>query len=362
MKFINRLKKLYKKYERVLIPGVLIIGVAADFITFRTISIKSAFIILALYWLAAGISIAFIQHKKHFGLNEEKTFIKYYKVLAPLIIQFTFGATLSASFIFYWFSGTLSISWPFMLTIAFLMVANEAFREHYMRPPVQLSVYYFITFSLLSLMLPYIFKSISVYIFILSGALSLIIFIPFLYFLTKRFKNIRRKSKTLFASVIAIFATMNALYFTNLIPPIPLSLTEAGVYYNIVRKGSDYIITAEKEPFINKLIPGQKIDWHKNDPLFIYSAIFAPFNLNTTIVHKWQKFNSDNKKWETVDNLSFEIYGGKPGGYRGYSVKYQLSEGLWRVNIQTMRGQVIGRIKFRIKETSDPLKKVQIIK
>ena len=48
------LKRFYEKHERLLVPGVLIIGVIFDFITFRTISIKTAFILLGFYAIVAG--------------------------------------------------------------------------------------------------------------------------------------------------------------------------------------------------------------------------------------------------------------------------------------------------------------------
>ena len=362
MQFISKLKRFYKRNERVLIPGVLIVGVAADFITFRVISIRSAFIVLAVYWLIAGITIVFIQHHKTEGIDESNVILRYYKVLAPLIIQFTFGATLSASFIFYWFSGALSISWPFMLLIAFLMIANEAFREYYMKPVVQISVYYFITFSMLTLMLPYLFNSISAWIFVLSGLLSLVIAFLYLRILTSKFDQIKYRQPVIQTTVLTIFLLMNLLYFTNFIPPIPLSLTEAGVYHNIIRSKGTYILETERQNFFQRLMPGETIHLTDGGSAYIYSSIFAPLDLNTTVIHEWQYFDSSKKRWITSDRLSFNIYGGREGGYRGYSKKSTLSEGLWRVNIQTQRGQIIGRLKFRINYANEEIETIELSK
>lgn len=350
MLFVTKLKRWYKRNERVLIPSMLIAGVIVDFITFRTIQISAAFIILIVYWCIAGGTILFI-HSHSSESTDQNIVARYYRVLAPLVIQFTFGATLSASFIFYWFSGSFSVSWPFMFVLAFLMIANEAFREYYMRPVIQISVYYFITLSLLSLMLPYLFNSISAWIFVLGGALSLTVGYGYLRIATRYVSKIRLIDRRLKVIGLIIFMLMNLLYFTNLIPPIPLSLTEAGAYHNVERSNGNYILEEEVQNIFEKLIPGETIHIVEGKPVYVYSAIFAPFDLNTRIVHEWQHFDSGSKTWDTKDELGFTIYGGRDEGYRGYSQKSSLEEGFWRVNVQTQRGQTIGVIRFKVRFT-----------
>ncbi len=362
MLFLTKLKRWYKRNERVLIPTMLILGVIVDFVTFRTIKISSAFIVLIVYWFIAGGTIIFMHRNGSIETTDRNIVTRYYRVLAPLIIQFTFGATLSASFIFYWFSGSFSVSWPFMFLIAFLMIANEAFRKYYMRPVIQISVYYFITLSLLTLMLPYLFNSISAWIFVLGGILSLLIGYGYLRFAVDRVSKLRPVAKKLKIIALIIFGLMNLLYFTNLIPPIPLSLTEGGVYHSVSRSNGNYILEAESQNIFEKIIPGETIHVEEGQSVYVYSAIFAPFDLNTQIVHEWQHFDSDSKRWITKDELSFQIYGGRDEGYRGYSRKSQLSEGFWRVNVQTERGQTIGVIRFKIRFTDDNVNTIKVIK
>jgi len=329
---------------------MLVLGVFVDFVTFRTISIQSTFVLLLIYWLIAGATITYIQWQK--TKNQQifqKTLEKYYNVFSPLVIQFTFGALLSASLIFYWFSGILSISWPIIFLIAFLMIANEAFRAQYLRPVVQISVYYFVTFSLFSLILPYVFNSISPWIFLLSGILSLAIMSVFVAFILLRYSHIKERAHKITVAIVGIFVFMNVMYFSNLIPPIPLSLIDAGVYQSISRFKDDYVAREEAHTIFEKIVPGMTVHITAGSSLAVFSSIFAPFDFETQIVHEWQYFDGVHNKWVTVDKLPFSLYGGRENGYRGYSTKYNLYEGLWRVNVQTNRGQILGRVRFRIK-------------
>lgn len=360
MVFIKRLTNWYKHNERVLIPAALVVGVIVDFITFRSIKVSSAFIVLIVYWFIAGGTILFMHRNGNDDLERQNILARYYRVVSPLVIQFTFGATLSASFIFYWFSGSFSVSWPFMLVLACLMIANETFRKYYLRPIIQLSVFYFITLSLITLMLPYVFNSISAWIFVTGGILSLLIGYAYIKLASTYLSKIRIIKEKLTSIALIIFGLMNLLYFTNLIPPIPLSLTEAGVYHRIERSGSGYILEAEEPNFFERIIPGETIHVAQGDPVYVYSAIFAPFDLNTQIIHEWQHFNAETKRWETKDQLSFTIYGGRDEGYRGYSQKTALQEGFWRVNVQTSRGQTIGVLRFKIKFTDESVQTTNV--
>ncbi|MBU2509389.1 DUF2914 domain-containing protein [Patescibacteria group bacterium] len=350
----NELKKLYEKYERLLIPGMLLFGVAVDFVTFRAIKISTAFVLLGVYTIVAGAIIAFInaydgERIKHQNLAP----IKYLRLAAPLVVQFTFGALLSASLIFYWFSGTISVSWPFILIIAVLMASNEVLRHHYLKPTVQISVYFFILFSLSSLILPFVFNSISPWIFLLSGVLSLIVIYLYIRLLANSIPYIQRSKARIRFFVIAIFISMNAMYFLNVIPPIPLSLREAGVYHSVQRSGSGYIMQAEEESWLDWITPGQTMHLRQGDRLYVYTAVFAPADLDTKIYHRWEYYSKDEREWISGGRFSFSIIGGRENGYRGFSLKSNLTQGKWRVSVETERGQVLGRIRFAVEQVEE---------
>jgi hypothetical protein len=87
----------------------------------------------------------------------------------------------------------------------------------------------------------------------------------------------------------------------------------------------------------------------------VFTAICAPAGLTTTIVHEWQHYDEAKREWVTDETIPFFIVGGREAGYRGYSVKTDLTEGSWRVNVKTEFGQVIGRVSFRVDDVTSPV-------
>jgi hypothetical protein len=163
------------------------------------------------------------------------------------------------------------------------------------------------------------------------------------------YKEFAESKKLLFAAIGGIFLLVNMLYFTGLIPPIPLSLKDAGVYYSVQRNSAgDYQTVGEQQVWQNyfKLYP----DFHAvaGLPVFVYSAIFSPPALNLGVVHQWQYLDG-NGRWQTVNTINLRIVGGRDGGFRTYSEKTTgLTPGHWRVNVLTTTGQLIGRVRFNL--------------
>ncbi|MBU0999412.1 DUF2914 domain-containing protein, partial [Patescibacteria group bacterium] len=83
-------------------------------------------------------------------------------------------------------------------------------------------------------------------------------------------------------------------------------------------------------------------------PVYAFSAIFSPKNLNLTILHEWQHYNEIQNKWVTESVINLSVIGGRDGGFRTYSRRFNLASGKWRVNIKTKQGQTIGSIRFNI--------------
>jgi hypothetical protein len=356
------LKRLYARHERLMVPGMLLVGVLVDVVTFRTISVSTAFMVLGVYAIIAGVMIALMHwYDSRKKLIEKPTTLGYVRLVAPLIVQFTFGALLSASLIFYWFSGAFTVSWPLILVLIILIGANDVFREHYLRPVVQLSVYYFILFSVLSVALPFVYSSISPWAFLSAGFGSLLLAGLYVGILFRLRPDLRHLQPHPAIPILIIFAVMNCLYYFNVIPPIPLSLTDTGVYYSVERSDGEYIVYTEEESLIEQILPGQTIYAYAGEPVFVYASIFAPVHLDTIVVHHWQHY-VDGQGWVSINAASYGISGGRADGYRGYSYLTGHSPGKWRVDVETIRGQVIGRISFSIEETSDPVTLKKLIK
>lgn len=345
---MKRIKELYKKYEHYASITAFLLGFVIDNFTLTRIDLLFENLVFATYLLAAGLGIFVFQYarsRRKIGWLSNKILI-----FAPLVIQFAFGGLFSGYFVFYSRSASFAASWLFVLMIALLIGGNEFFKKRYARLEFQISIFFIALFSFAIFYIPIIVHSISAWVFILSGVVSLALIRLFVLMLSRVAPDrVGQSRKRLFTSILSIYFIFNALYFTNIIPPIPLSLKDMDVYYSVERVGGGYSVTSEKfewYEFYKKFkdtyysVPGNQ--------LYLYSAVFSPTDLDITIFHKWQYFDERKDEWVESDRLGFEIVGGRDGGYRGYSKKTYLSEGKWRVDVITERNQVIGRKTFKV--------------
>jgi hypothetical protein len=271
---------------------------------------------------------------------------------APVIsicMQFAFGGLFSGYLSLYSRSASLATSWIFVIVLAALLLGNERFMRFYSLFPFQISLYFGTLFSFLIFYLPVAFHEIGPQMFLISGGVSLAIITVFLTGLYRLVPEIVRKNRTPVARSIAIiYIAFNALYFGNLIPPLPLAIKDAGVYHSVIHESDGtYQLTGEVLPWYEAYL-NYNDTFHQapGDPVYVYTSIFAPNELSTTIEYQWQE--KQQGKWVTTDTLSFPILGGREAGYEGYTVKDNVTPGDWRVNVITQYGQLIGRVTFSV--------------
>ncbi len=241
---INRLKVLYKRYEGLLIPLALLFGFLTDILTFRLIEFTTSMFFLFGHFLFAGTNIVAVNYFKE--NNPQTKITSYWKLFAPLFIQFSFGNLFSGFLIFYFQSGSFFASWPFLFVVTGLLIGNEIARRHDVGPAIQIGAYFFALFAYFNLALPFLLKRLNLSIFIASGLISLVVIFVFIYCLSRYIKLIKEDQKTLKITIAVIFLLMNFLYFSNLIPPIPLTIRDVGVYYSIQRVNDNYRVVAEE--------------------------------------------------------------------------------------------------------------------
>lgn len=346
---LDRIEALYERHERHLSSFALILGFIFDSLTLQRIDFLFENLVMLSYLVIAGGSIVLLNYC-HEHPPQRSFFVRAEKLL-PLLIQFTFGGLFSAFFIFYTRSATLSSSWPFMLILLSLLVGNEFFRAHYRKLTFQVSIYFLAVFSFFIFFIPVLLKTMGAVVFVLSGVVSLIFIYLFslalLKFVPKQYGDSRT---TLRDSVFSIFILINILYFSNLIPPIPLALKDADVYHFIERVGENYTVIREKKAWYESLLffLPETINLAAGSPLYVFSSVFAPTDLDTSIIHDWQYFDYRVEEWVSVSKITFPIMGGRGEGYRGFSRKENLFEGKWRVDVKTERDQIIGRVRFNI--------------
>lgn len=327
---------------RHLLPSVLLCGgFFVDVATFRTLRTDVTFALLGGYALVAAAGVA---------LGERGT--GALRKVVPMAVQFAFGALLSSAFLFYWFGGTVAASWPVMLAVVALMAFNEAFRRAFLRPSIQFGVFAFVLFSYCTLLFPFMLQSLSAWVFLLGGAVATGVSLLLAEIAARANATWRPLTRRFRLTALGTYAAFAALYFLNVIPPIPLSIREAGAYHDVAVRDGQYRLEAEPEDLFDRLWPGQTLHLERGGDgrVFAYTAIYAPTELSTTIVHAWQRYDESADRWVDAGRSAYTTRGGRQDGYRGYSYRTIQDAGRWRVIVETERGQELGRIHFTVIE------------
>jgi hypothetical protein len=348
MYFINPIRNWYGKFERPISSLSLIAGFVFDAVTLHRVDTPWENFWIVAHLLIVGIFIILI-HMKERGVGDEHNPSKAHFWFVN-ILQFFFGGILSTYLVFYFRSADILVTWPFIALLAGAFIANESLKKHYIRLSFQISLFFLSIYSFSIFLVPIVLHRIGPWIFILSGIVSIIFITIFLLLLFRFVKREFKESKTITIGLIAgICALINILYFTNLIPPIPLSLKDAGIYHSMHRNSDgNYDIIYQDYGWKGYFTLYPDFVETSSSPVYAYSAIFSPKNLNINIIHEWQHYDEVKKVWVTESVISLPVVGGRDGGFRTYSVQSNLASGKWLVNIKTEQNQVIGHLRFTI--------------
>ncbi len=355
---LTRAGNWYGRYERPISSVSLVSGFALDWITLKRVDLFWENLWVVAHFIFVAIFIVLVNLQENEAMDEKDASKKHFWYIN--ILQFFFGGLLSTFLVFYFRSTELSATWPFLLMLTAAFIANERLKKHYARLTFQISLFFLSLLAFTIFIVPVIFHRIGTDIFLISGAISLVLLSLFLYGLKIVTKEKFTKSKKMLAySIAGIYLGINILYFANLIPPIPLSLKDGGVYHSLYRNRSgDYVVEAEEKKLWDRFSFHENVNVVKGDPIYAYSAIFSPALFNLGIVHVWQKYDENSGQWETISRVNLSVVGGREGGYRTYSIKNNYTPGEWRANVETAKGQIIGRLRFNIAivDAEPPLK------
>ena len=64
--------------------------------------------------------------------------------------------------------------------------------------------------------------------------------------------------------------------------------------------GDDYVGTGEERPWYRALYTTPVVHVAAGQPLYAYTAVFAPVKLSTRITHSWQHYDDKRKRWVKV--------------------------------------------------------------
>lgn len=347
-----------ERYGTIIMPIALIGGFVADIFTLNQIdqTFDNAILIAHIIIVATTIALLFSKETP-FGMRFLTS--KRVQFLRTLMV-FSFGALFSGFVIFYTRSGSLLTSWPFIISMLALMLGTEFRKKYFHKLQFQIIIFAVAIVSWSIFFVPVVIKKMGGLIFFFSTMIGLGIIFLFLLLLRKINKGrIKTQQKRIVIHIIGIILLFNVLYFTNILPPIPLSLKYKAVYYEVEKQYPVYKAQYEKTAwYIFWRKRSRNMYWREGEDIFIFTQVFAPTRLKTTIQHVWEYYNEPERRWEESNRISIPITGGRKEGYRGFSKKTNFKYGIWRVKIQTSTGQTLGFIRFEVKPYGENIREL----
>lgn len=350
VKFRNSaFRKFIRKNEKYAPLIFFIGGFIFDSLTLGRIDRLYDLVILCLYMTLLSVTL-YLYNLADDG-KWKNTILERYEEYFPLAIQFFFGG-LSSAFVLYFFrSVSLSKTISFFIILIALFIANEFLKKRISNKYLQFSVYFFVSFTFFTFIIPVIIKVMNTNVFIISGLVSLVfslILIIVIYSISPSTRAEIRIGKIM-GLIFIIYATINLFYFFNLIPPVPLALESGIVAHNIKLENNNYVVTYETDEwYVFWREHRLKFIYNPGETVFVFTSIFAPTDIEKSIFHRWKWHNDNTNEWEIVEDLGFDITGGRDAGYRGYTFKNNAKQGSWKVEVITNEELIIGVIDFEI--------------
>lgn len=274
---------------------------------------------------------------------------------AGAVMQYAYGGLFSGMLIFYGKSGALLASWPFLILIVIAILGNELIKNRGQKLVFNLFSYFVGVFSFVVLQVPVLTGQMGAGIFVASGVGALLLVYAVVQLLRFIIPNyLALEMRKIVFTLLGTFVLFMGLYFTNVIPPIPLSLKEITIAQSVVKVGTDYEVVYEPAPWWQV--------WQRVHETFhpaetgtvaCFTRVFAPTKLTTDIYHVWE-YKDAAGKWQQHFSIKYPIVGADDRGYRGYSAIQSYRDGVWRCRVETARGQVIGQQVFTIDSTKEP--------
>ncbi len=344
-----------KRYERHLSAFAMIAGFVADNLFFERIDLWQTQALFAGYATACFISIPLLH-----WIEMRTAPIGWYarlRLLLPLVTQFALGGFWSGFVIFYGRSAVFGASWPFLLFIFLVFLGSEYFNRYHARLVFTSVLFFFALYSYAIFALPMYTGTIGTMTFLGSGVVAIGAFALF----TALLRTLARERFLIDVwrirmGALGVLIIMNVFYFTNILPPLPLSSEAAGVYHAVWRVPGAYLAKSETGQSWGVRYLGFSPTLHavSGESLSVYSSVFAPTTLGASIIHRWQWYDREKKQWVSKAFVAYGIVGGRDGGYRGYSEVPVSVAGKWRVNIETADGRLIERLPFTVVLSTQP--------
>ncbi len=346
--------RVYDRYRIILTPAYFLVGFLIDW-KGRRIDLAGEQIILILQVTLAACCLILYQQFRFGRLQStaHRVYLNWYRGFSFFFIGGLFTRNIS-----YYFHSSAGIkSAAFIGILILIVLLGEVLKRKLPDWYLQWALYYMGLFSFMIFFLPIVTHEMNPRQFLISGLLS---FIVIALLLVVGSTGIRPSPfwKTI-GCIVMLHGMMTLAYFMNWIPPVPLALKHAGIYHHVGKEDGQYRLTAEavKERWIGPsayyFSPGETV--------YCFASVFAPTQMNKTILHEWRHYEESSDEWRLVDRLQYTLVGGRDGGYRGFTAKSAVNYGWWQIDIVTEDDLLIGSLRFDIRPATPENRKFRTV-
>jgi len=341
-----RILDLARRYSNVVMFAA---GFLFDFVTIRRIDAWTD-LSIQLFYLAALTMMLIYQHREARGQWKPPAMIERPWAYNVDVLHFFYGGLLSAYAVLYLKSSTRARPLVFFVLLVALMFFNEMPRVRRAGYRLRLGLYAFCVISFLNYFVPILIGRMSGWVFLLALSASAGV----VWLVAGRLAANEADRKTvrarLFMPALAVCVVIGGLYIFRLIPPVPLSVQFQGIYHDVRREESSFVLTYEKPPL--------HLFWRRDsrpfrkrpgDRLHYFVRVFAPTRFQHEVFARWEHKGAEGG-WRTRDRVRLPIVGGRAEGFRAYAVKSNFEPGRWRVIAETEDGRAMAALTFTVKE------------
>lgn len=282
------------------------------------------------------------------------------------VMHFFLGTLLNAFMVFYFRASSGLLSFLFLIALSVIIVLNELPQFRQRGPVVRLMLLSFATTSFLAYLLPVIWGKLESWQYIVAvfvgSAFTWALWKIFAYFTHDPTWTFRRAV----LPGLILQGVLLVLYLVDVIPPVPLSLKEIGVYSQVTpikneHGGREYELTYqpaaawqlwrhESETFVSPA--GSKA--------FVFVKIFAPTRFHDRVRFAWDYDDPKNGWTARGSPYATTLSGGNEEGFRTFATSTMGRAGRYRVRVLTMDGREIGRKTFDYEEGEAPVTSTRV--
>ncbi|MDD5302697.1 MAG: DUF2914 domain-containing protein [Elusimicrobia bacterium] len=343
---LERAKAFYRDHEPACTVGFFVAGFLFDTLAVGRIDKLHNIIHQATYLSLCAFFTGLELRELHGGFTPPERFKTAWRYHTGAT-HFMLGTLLNIYTLFYFKSASMGASFLFLLILAALLAINELKPFESSGTLLRMTLFSLCLVSYFTYLVPTLMGRIGALPFLGSLAAASACVGALTWRLDRRMpdqkRSVRKHVVYPFAAVAALFAV---LYFAKVIPPVPLSLSEIGVYHEVRREGGRFALSSTRPRWKFWQRGDQAFLARPGDAIYCWISVFSPTNFRERLEVHWRFHEPDG--WGEPEIIALPITGGRDAGWRGFTVKAKHKPGRWRVSVVTSDGRELGRIDLTV--------------